>query len=301
MNEKVKVFFRQNIGYFVVALVSLIYIATAFITIGKTGKTIAEIIADGAIAFVLGVFINRVFDLQGMMNGDREEKVQATYLLHSETVVKISPFIDRLDAWCKIKNEENLRVQRTRILASEGMRYADYFENSGAAKDFKVNEDRLKNKMLRKDEIRRIRCFRKALRLKLTPMTAGSLTSEGGKSQDPYFFGRTKTQYETQSGAKDIIFKIAIACIIGYYGVELIKDFSYANLIWNALQVGIFLAMGVIKMYNSYIFVVEEYRGRIIKKIDNLQMFDNYIAEQKNQPMEGKDNDKQQIDDEHTA
>lgn len=301
MNEKVKVFFKQNIGYFIVALVSLIYIATAFITIGKTGKTVAEIIADGAIALALGFFINRVFDLQGMMNGDREDKVQATYLLHNDTVVKISPYIDRLDAWCKIKNEENLRVQRTRILATEGLKYDDYFDESGAAKDFKVNEERLKNKLLCKDEKKRIQCFRKALRLKLTPITAGSLTSEGGKAQDPYFFGRTKAQYETQSGIKDIIFKVLIACIIGYYGVDLIRDFSYANLIWKGLQVGIFLIMGVIKMYNSYIFVVDEYRGRIIKKIDNLQMFDNYIAENKNQPMEGQENDKQQIDDEHTV
>ena len=286
MNEKVKVFFKQNIGYFIVGLVSLIYIATAFITIGKTGKTIAEIIADGAIVLALGFFINRVFDLQGMMNGDREEKVQATYALHGETVVKISPYIDRLDAWCKTKNEENLKVQRTRILATEGMRYDDYFDESGAAKDFKVNEERLKNKALRKDELKRIKCFRKALRLRLTPMTAGSLTSEGGKAQDPYFFGRTKRQYETQTGVKDIIFKILIACIFGYYGVELIRDFSYANLIWKALQVGIFLVMGVIKMYTSYMFVVDEYRGRIIKKIDNLQMFDNYIAESKDQPSE---------------
>ncbi len=286
MNEKVKVFFKQNIGYFIVGLVSLIYIATAFITIGKTGKTVAEIIADGAIVLALGLFINRVFDLQGMMNGDREEKVQATYALHNETVVKISPYIDRLDAWCKIKNEENLKVQRTRILATEGMRYDDYFDESGAAKDFKVNEERLKNKTLRKDELKRIKCFRKALRLRLTPMTAGSLTSEGGKAQDPYFFGRTKAQYETQASVKDIIFKILIACIFGYYGVDLIRDFSYANLIWKALQVGIFLAMGVIKMYTSYMFVVDEYRGRIIKKIDNLQMFDNYIAENNNQPSE---------------
>lgn len=278
MNEKVKVFFRQNIGYFVVGLVSIIYIATAFIAIGKTGKTVAEIIADGAIVFALGLFINRVFDLQGMMNADREEKVQATYRLHNETVVKISPYIDRLDKWCGIKNEQNLKVQRTRILATAGMRYDDCFDKNGAVKDFKINEEKLKNKTLRKDEIKRIRCFRKALRLKLTPMTAGSLTSEGGRAQDPYFFGRTKAQYETQTSVKDIIFKVLIACIFGYYGADLIRDFSYANLIWKALQVGIFLVMGVIKMYNSYIFVVEEYRGRIIKKIDNLQMFENYIT-----------------------
>lgn len=277
MNEKIRDFFKQNIGYFIVALVSIVYIATAFITVDETGKTIGEIIADTAVVFFLGLFINRVFDLQGMMNGDRDERVQMAIVTHGETVVKISPYIDRLDEWCKLKNEENLKVQRTRVLASEGMRYEDYFNEDGSAKDFKPDEEKLKNKTLRKTEKARIRCFKKALHLKLTPITAGALMSEGGKKQDPYNFGRTKGQYETQTSVKDIITKICIAGIFGYYGVRLIQDFNYATLIWNGLQVAIFLIMGCIKMYNSFMFVTGEYRTRIVNKTNNLEMFHNYI------------------------
>ena len=277
MNEKIRDFFKQNIGYFIVALVSIVYIATAFITVDETGKTIGEIIADTAVVFFLGLFINRVFDLQGMMNGDRDERVQMAIVTHGETVVKISPYIDRLDEWCKHKNEENLKVQRTRVLASEGMRYEDYFNEDGSAKDFIPDEEKLKNKTLRKTEKARIRCFKKALHLKLTPITAGALTSEGGKKQDPYNFGRTKGQYETQTSVRDIITKICIAGIFGYYGVRLIQDFNYATLIWNGLQVVIFLIMGCIKMYNSFMFVTGEYRTRIVNKTNNLEMFHNYI------------------------
>ena len=277
MNEKIRDFFKQNIGYFIVALVSVVYIATAFITVDETGKTIGEIIADTAVVFFLGLFINRVFDLQGMMNGDRDERVQMAIVTHGETVVKISPYIDKLDDWCKLKNEENLKVQRTRVLASEGMRYEDYFNEDGSAKDFKPDEEKLKNKTLRKTEKARIRCFKKALHLKLTPITAGALTSEGGKKQDPYNFGRTKGQYETQTSVRDIITKICIAGIFGYYGVRLIQDFNYATLIWNGLQVAIFLIVGCIKMYNSFMFVTGEYRTRIVNKTNNLEMFHNYI------------------------
>ena len=277
MNEKIRDFFKQNIGYFIVALVSIVYIATAFITVDETGKTIGEIIADTAVVFFLGLFINRVFDLQGMMNGDRDERVQMAIVTHGETVVKISPYIDRLDEWCKLKNEENLKVQRTRVLAAEGMRYEDYFNEDGSAKDFIPDEEKLKNKTLRKTEKARIRCFKKALHLKLTPITAGALTSEGGKKQDPYNFGRTKGQYETQTSVRDIITKICIAGIFGYYGVRLIQDFNYATLIWNGLQVVIFLIMGCIKMYNSFMFVTGEYRTRIVNKTNNLEMFHNYI------------------------
>lgn len=277
MNEKVRDFFKNNIGYFIVALVSGIYIATALITIKETGKTISQIIADGAIVLLLGLFINRIFDLQGMMNGDRDERVQNTVKLHGEMVIRISPYIEQLDDWCEMKNREALKIQRTKILASAGMKYDEYFDDDGVAKNFMPDAEKLKNKLTRADERRRIRCYRKALKLKLTPLTASTLTSEGGRKQDPYFLGRTKAQYETRTGIMDIFSKVGTACIFGYYGVSLVQNFSYAALIWTSLQVAIFLAMGVIKMYRSYMFVTDEYRGRIVKKIDNLQKFENYI------------------------
>lgn len=281
MGEKARDFLKKNIGYMIVGLVSAIYIATSVITMGKTGKTIGEIMADGAIVLFLGVFINRIFDLQGMMNGEREERVQDTIRMHGEAVVRISPYLDRLDGWCDEKNAEALKMQRTKILAGEGMRYDDYFDERGGAKTFVVNKDRLKDKYLRGDEIKRLRCYRKALRLKLTPLTASGLTSEGGKKQDPYYLGRTKSQYERGATISDIVTKVIIACLFGYYGAELVQDFSYADLIWKALQIGIFFITGVIKMYQSYMFIVDEYRGRIIKKIDNLQKFENHINSEK--------------------
>lgn len=281
MGEKARDFLKKNIGYMIVGLLSAIYIATSVITMGKTGKTIGEIMAGGAIVLFLGVFINRIFDLQGMMNGEREERVQDTIRMHGEAVVRISPYLDRLDGWCDEKNAEALKMQRTKILAGEGMRYDDYFDERGGAKTFVVNKDRLKDKYLRGDEIKRLRCYRKALRLKLTPLTASGLTSEGGKKQDPYYLGRTKSQYERGATISDIVSKVIIACLFGYYGAELVQDFSYADLIWKALQIGIFFITGVIKMYQSYMFIVDEYRGRIIKKIDNLQKFENHINSEK--------------------
>lgn len=281
MGEKARDFLKKNIGYMIVGLLSAIYIATSVITMGKTGKTFGEIMADGAVVLFLGVFINRIFDLQGMMNGEREERVQDTIRMHGEAVVRVSPYLDRLDGWCDEKNAKALKMQRTKILAGEGMRYDDYFDDKGGAKTFVVNKDRLKDKYLRGDEIKRLRCYRKALRLKLTPLTASGLTSEGGKKQDPYYLGRTKSQYERGATISDVVTKVIIACLFGYYGAELVQDFSYADLIWKALQIGIFFITGVIKMYQSYMFIVDEYRGRIIKKIDNLQKFENHINSEK--------------------
>ena len=121
--------------------------------------------------------------------------------------------------------------------------------------------------------------YLQAVKLKLTPISAGDLTSENGKKDDPFYFGRTKEQYERQSNIMEIISKIGTACIFGYYGVKLLEDFSYADMIWKTLQVAMFLIMGIIKMYQSRMFITDEFRSRIIKKIDNLQKFENYIVQ----------------------
>lgn len=278
MGEKVKDYIKQNIGYVVVFFVCVIYILTAFLQIDKTGKTVTRIIADGALCFFLGIFINRIFDLQGIMKGDREESVKSTVTEHSKIVMRISPHIEELDKWCEEENARNYKVQRTKILARVGLKYETCFDEDGVAVPFIVDKEKMKDKTLRKTEIKKLRGYHKAANLKLTAISSGELTSEGGKQQDPFYFGRTKAQYETQKGLSDILSKFGTAIIFGVYGVELIKDFSYAYLIWTVLQVAIFLVTGVTKMLQSYLFVTNEYKGRIWKKIDNLQKFDNYIA-----------------------
>ena len=276
MQTKTRDFIQKNLGYIAVVFVCIVYVATAFITIGKTGKTISQIIADGFIAFLLGFSINRILDLQGIINGERDERYLASVKLHGETILKVSKYIDRLEGWCEIQNAINLKVQRTRILAQEGMKYDDYFDEQGNAKGYQYTQQKLP-RALQKIENAKISCYRKAVKLKLTPLSTGELTSEGSKANDQYNFGRTKEQYERQASVSDIVSKVLISVVIGYYGVTFVQDFNYANLIWNCLQVAMFICIGAIKMRQSYSFITGEYRGRIIKKINNLEMFYNYI------------------------
>lgn len=276
MNEKIREFLRNDLGYIVVGFVSLVYILTAFLVIDRTGKSPAQMLADGAIAFFLGLFINRIFELQGMTSGEREERVQATRAEHGAIVLRISPYIDKLDAWCERENKRNYKLQRTKLLARVGLRYEDHFDEDGVAKPWIAKDAAARDKSLRRIEARRRKAFVRASALKLTPLSSGELTSDGAKQHDPYYFGRTKAQYEAQHSLEDVISKLGTALIFGYYGVSLIESFDRARLIWTTLQVATFLIMGVIKMYQAYGFVVDEFRGRMIKKIDNLQKFENY-------------------------
>ena len=140
MNDRYRDYLRRAAGYFAVVLVSGAYVATAFIRVGKTGKTPAEILSDGALALLLGLFINRVFDLQGMMLGERDERLCATLRLHGEIVSRLSPVLHLLPGWCAEKNRENLRECRRRMLSRRGLRYEDYFEADGSRKRFALQK-----------------------------------------------------------------------------------------------------------------------------------------------------------------
>ena len=276
MNDKLKAFLKGIMGDMVVFALCVIYTLTAFVTIEATGKSIWQIIGEGVSAFLMGFFLNRALERQGIIEGDENEELKKACDKHSRTVDNVVPYIDKLEEWCDMKNAYALRHGRERILAEGSLKYTDYFDGDGATLEFAPDEDKLKNRHMRKIEIARIRTYYKALTLKLTRLTATALLSEGGRDDDPFYLGRSKIEYSKQSSRKDVLTKIILAVLFGYYGVTLIANFSIANLIWKVFQVVMFLVIGSVKKNQAYSYVVEEYKGRIVKKTIHLQAFLNY-------------------------
>lgn len=276
--EEIRKFFKGILGDAVVIALSLLYTLTAFLTLSATGKSAWQVVAEGIVAFLMGFFMNREFEHRGLIEGDELETVKKAVAKHSDMVDDIVPYIEELENWCDDKNRQALRHSRERILAEGCLRYSDYFDDNGLALDFVPDENKLKNRHLRKIEIARIRTYHKAITLRLTPLSANVLISEGGKGGDPYYMGRSKLEYSKESSRKDVVIKIVLAVLFGYYGVTLIQDWSIANLIWKVFQVIVFLMMGSLKKRQAFLYMKEEYRGRITQKTMHLQTFFNFIT-----------------------
>ena len=296
--------FYKNAGYIVVVLISLVYVASSLINISKSGKTVYEIIGAGVLSLIVGIMINGVFRSIGVRKGDEDERTVATNALHAKTVDEISPYIDKLDSFCERENKRVLREIRTRILAREGMKYSDYFDDEGNAinakckmtippsrncdtplapkgaenaKSVKQGEDGVGDDALGVPlEKTREKAYKKALRVKLKPLVSSNLTSDGVKASDPFDFGKSKREYTAKRSASDVAIKLMMAIIFGYFGVSLANEINVAAIIWNGLQIILYVTGGVIQMYNSYMWVVDDYRGSVIKKIDYLQKFKSY-------------------------
>jgi hypothetical protein len=279
MGDKLKDFMRGYIGYLAVTLICAAYVATAFVQIEETGKTVERIVADGMLYFVLGILINRIFDAQGLMIGSRDPRVFETMKLHNTIVDRIYPFMNRLDDWCENKNNTALKRVRRNYLSRHGMRYTDYFDEDGTAKDFAFKEKHETFRVKIREHLR-YRRYRHAAKMKITQISAGLLISDAGEADDPFSMGRSKPEYIKATTKKDIVVKSLTAFLFGYFGVSLITDFDWANLIWMGLQAGMLIGMGVFSMQTSIIYVTDEYRGRIIKKIDLLEQFETSIKEE---------------------
>ena len=70
-----------------------------------------------------------------------------------------------------------------------------------------------------------------------------------------------------------------MAIIFGYFGVTLVSEINLALIIWNTLQIVMYITGGVIGMYSAYMFIVDDYRMSIIRKIDQLQRFKLYALD----------------------
>lgn len=273
MNERVKDFVADSMGYLAVAFVTVVYLATAVFVPGFVQKSVWTIVAEGATGFALGIVVGHNLKLQGIMKGSRDKRMLATRKLHGETVERIAPFINRLDGWCAMQNDDALKRERTRILAAAGLRYEDCFDIDGVAREVDLSGLPEETVKMRK------KALKAARRTKMTPLSTATLTGDGGRSHDPFYFGETPEQYQRRTDMTDMASKIVMALIFGYFGVSMVEDFQFAELAWRALYVAILLALGSVKMVRAYLFVTDTYRGSVVQKINHLQSFENYAKE----------------------
>ena len=164
--EKVRQFFKHNLMYFMIILISSIYLLRSLIYIEPSGKSVSEVIADSIIILMFGISLTELFDIQGILMGERNEKVIATNKLHAEVVEGVNDKIDILDDFCEEVTENTLKKMQIRYLNRAGIKYND-FKNKTYDVDTLDKEDK--------------RFLAKAKSVHITPLMASDLTSDDNK------------------------------------------------------------------------------------------------------------------------
>ena len=71
--KKIKTFFWDNIGFVITVIVCAAYVALSLFTIDRTGKTVGEILLDGALFLLLSLVVDIMLTMQGTLLGGRNE------------------------------------------------------------------------------------------------------------------------------------------------------------------------------------------------------------------------------------
>lgn len=306
--NKFKQFVKNNFLYFIIAFACVAYIAYGLIKIESSGKTLLEIIGQGVVIFFVGYLICRLFSMQGLLSGDRKDTVIKTNNLHSKCVSDIDCKINEMDDWCENENVKTLKAIRKQILNREGLKYDEYFDEEGTAreKSFPLQEykfeikgknnkgevvvlETLNRKQMKerdkdkyKTEVKKIKHFNKrqkakekafikAIRIKITLLSTDAITATTVKSDDPHNFGKDRKQYQKEEARSDLISKALLGIVFSYFTFSFILGWAY--LISALVQVSLFLLFGGIKWVQSYYFVTEDLRKRTIKQINYIQRF----------------------------
>ena len=95
-------------------------------------------------------------------------------------------------------------------------------------------------------------------------------------------FGETVLEYQTKGTLLDIIVKLGLAIICGLYTLEPLKDANWAGLIWNLLQILMWLSFGFQKYIDSKYFIEYEYRQSHL--VQKTELFNEFIITMQNNP-----------------
>ena len=253
-------FLKNYIIDFALVIAVLVYVLRSVFTIGETGRGVLEILADGFMTLLFGFIISRALSAKGIMNGESSSAYLATMSEYSKVIDEVTPYIDELEAFCAKRNEEELRRLRTAILTREGIRYEAY---AGGELDPAALSDEKRSAIRRANHVR----------LK-TPLSTRFLTSENERRHGEKV-GRSKSAFTKSDSGLDLLYKVGICITLSYFGIMPVESFSWYTLAWYVVQVGLFFLLGSLKYVSSYNFITDEFRNRILYKINLLYEFRN--------------------------
>lgn len=258
LNKTVE-FFKKNMYNLMLILVSVVFIFKDMILITKTGKQPIEILASSLISLAMGITFTSIMGRKGIAYAQSTISYINMMKTYANEIEKTNDNIDKLDDFLENKNEEKLKKAQINILRKQRIKYDDF-----------INKN-MNDVCLTDDEVK---CWKKAINVKIQFLTADNVLSE---TDDRYDRGKkdlTLSQYVHRQDLTTLIQKIIFAIIFGYFTASAIQT-NIANIIWGALQITIWLIFGLMTYIQNQNYVKNVYQQKIYRKINYLIEFNN--------------------------
>ena len=258
-------FLKKNFLNFLIAIVVIVFLTKDLITIQESGKTVLEIIANSIVNLIVGQLIKNLFSQKGSNAGFNSKSYKKKIERYGEEIEKTDPYIDKLDDFCDKKNEQRIQKAQKHILRPARIKYEDFLN--------KTKEEVCRDK-------KQFKIWNKAQGVQIQIITPENLVSETDPRYEKGKKEESLKQHKTKEAILSLIIATLISIIFGYFVPELNKD-ALAGLLWNLIQVAIWLAFGIISFYQEYTYITVDYSQRILRKTTYLIEFNTTMRNEK--------------------
>lgn len=263
--------FKENFSKIVIIAVSLVYIGQGVFKIQKKETSLIAIFGAIGLSIIVGLVISSNLKNMGLRDGRRSDLFLNSLKIYGETKEKATPYFDKLFYWCEYKNDQELLVRKKEIVQSAGLNWKAFKLGY-----YDVHSEKLSDKQ--KESIE------KAKTCTINRMTSQEILSDLPRMKWAKFgsnsrFGESEQEYKVKGLIFNTISRFFVGIVCGLYGLYPI--FSKENLsvivagvVWNTIQILLWLAIGVMEYSNSKNFIEVEYRQtHIIQKTELLNEF----------------------------
>ena len=265
-DNKVIEFMKKYVLDFLIALVILIFLFKDLIEIEKSGKTLIEIIANSIVNLIVGQLIKNLFAEKGTNAGFESPNYVKMNKRYGEEIDKCDSRLDKLDDFCDKKNEQRIIKVQKHILRPARIKYEDFMTKD----KFEICKTKTQEKI-----------WDKAMNAKIQMITPENLVSETDSRYEKGKKEESLKVHKAKNGAKGFIIAALLGVIFGYF-VPALNNNALAGLLWNLVQVAIWLAFGIITYYQEYRYITVDYSQRILRKITYLVEFNNEKGAEQN-------------------
>lgn len=276
---------KDNLQKVVIIIVSILYVIQGLFSIAKKDTTIIEILGTIGVSIIVGITISNAFNSWGIKDGMNSSKFLTSCEVYGKAKIEATPNLDKLSAWCTYKNSQELEYKKKQIIQSSGLKWKAYKLGYYAEHTDKLKEEQI-NALKQADE------------LKIEVINPDDLLNISVSDTFKKFgrFGKSIKQFEKINFYTDLTSKVGLGIICGLYGLAplITKENAssvLASMVWNTMQIALWLSLGIIKYSNAKSFIEDDYRqNNIILKTEYLNEF---IITLKNNPkvIEEYDND----------
>lgn len=276
--RKLSEILRENLQKITIVLISFVYIVQGMFQLKQKSTTILNILGSIGISIIVGFVIANNMRSMGLRDGRRSEIFVNSVKAYGKAKEDATPNFDSLSAWCEYKNAQELEYKRKSIIQGVGLNWKayklGYYEDE--QNHAKLNE-------------RQIAAIEEAQNCQIYRIYSQELLSDlpsvYGKNGNR--FGESQKEYVLKRSVIDILTRLCIGVVCGMYTLYPLFTGDnaaqvIAGVVWNTLQIIIFLAFGLVKYADAKSFIEDDYRQTHI--IQKTELLNEFVVTMRNNP-----------------